>query len=422
MSPPSWTSAAVWTTSSAPSSAAATASGSVTSASANSAPVASTRSRAAGSTSMPATRRPRRGERAAGGGADEAAGAGDRGPAPGEYIVSGSFARPSPVLYSPRLAFVGSVTRAGVAAPVPASARRPPPRSARPSRCRCCANASRSRRAATVAATAAGPLALAALRPRTRTRDALLFALQMWAFVMVHELPYDDPEALRERLKVRLPDRGRPRDRRRRAPQRAPAAGLLRCRARSARSTACSPRPLGLVLRAARLAGLHPRPRHRPLPALRPPDGRGLRPRLRHLLPVPTAPPWWAGERLHGPTTEVRPASWSRSARSVWGPAWQPIYELARRQPLGGDALASLRRLAAWRRSCSPRPARCRRARLGLRGTLGFALVYLGEHYVIDLIAGLRSSLLVSAASRWPSRSPWRSAGASRSWSGSANG
>ena len=57
----------------------------------------------------------------------------------------------------------------------------------------------------TVAAPVAGPLALAVLRPRTKTRDVGLFALQMWAFVMAHELPYDDPEALRGRLRIRYP-------------------------------------------------------------------------------------------------------------------------------------------------------------------------------------------------------------------------
>ena len=56
-----------------------------------------------------------------------------------------------------------------------------------------------------VAATAAGPFALAVLLPRTKGRDAGLFALQMWAFTVIHELPYDKPDRLRERLRVRYP-------------------------------------------------------------------------------------------------------------------------------------------------------------------------------------------------------------------------
>src|SRR5436190_1808609 len=57
----------------------------------------------------------------------------------------------------------------------------------------------------TAAAALAGPGALAVLRPRTKARDAVLFALQMWAFTVIHEMPYDDPDRLRQRLKVRYP-------------------------------------------------------------------------------------------------------------------------------------------------------------------------------------------------------------------------
>ena len=32
--------------------------------------------------------------------------------------------------------------------------------------------------------------------------DVALFALQMWAFTVAHELPYDDPERLRARLRA----------------------------------------------------------------------------------------------------------------------------------------------------------------------------------------------------------------------------
>src|SRR5437763_132792 len=65
----------------------------------------------------------------------------------------------------------------------------------------------RAPRAAVIGATAAGPTGLATLFPRTKLRDAVLFAMQMWAFTIVHELPYDDPERLRPRLRVRYPIR-----------------------------------------------------------------------------------------------------------------------------------------------------------------------------------------------------------------------
>ena len=57
----------------------------------------------------------------------------------------------------------------------------------------------------TVAACAGGPLALAVLCPRSKKRDVALYAMQMWAFIMVHEIPFDDPERLRARLRSRYP-------------------------------------------------------------------------------------------------------------------------------------------------------------------------------------------------------------------------
>src|ERR1700748_1025151 len=57
----------------------------------------------------------------------------------------------------------------------------------------------------TLAVSGAGPLAVAVLAPRSRKRDVALFAMQMWAFTVVHEMPYDDPEALERRLYTRYP-------------------------------------------------------------------------------------------------------------------------------------------------------------------------------------------------------------------------
>ena len=59
--------------------------------------------------------------------------------------------------------------------------------------------------AVTAAAVVGGPMALAVLVPRSRGRDVALYTLQMWGFAMAHELPYDDPEALRRRLRIRYP-------------------------------------------------------------------------------------------------------------------------------------------------------------------------------------------------------------------------
>ena len=61
--------------------------------------------------------------------------------------------------------------------------------------------------AVTIAALAAGPPALAVVEPRSRVRDAGMYALQMWMFLIGHELPYDDPDNLRSRLRVGYPIR-----------------------------------------------------------------------------------------------------------------------------------------------------------------------------------------------------------------------
>ena len=51
------------------------------------------------------------------------------------------------------------------------------------------------------------PLALMVALPRSRLRDASVYALQMWAYVAHYELPNDDPARLRARLRVDYPIR-----------------------------------------------------------------------------------------------------------------------------------------------------------------------------------------------------------------------
>ena len=138
----------------------------------------------------------------------------------------------------------------------------------------------------TVAACAGGPAGArrAAARARSK-RDVALFAMQMWAFTMVHELPYDDPERLRAPAPHPLPDRRRPRDRRRPAAQRPPAARAWRgCRGSASLNRVLTWTHWLWFFEPYVRAGLDPRPPPRALPARRPPDGRGLRPRLRRLL------------------------------------------------------------------------------------------------------------------------------------------
>src|SRR4029450_9522225 len=59
----------------------------------------------------------------------------------------------------------------------------------------------------TVAALSAGPPALAVVRPRTRLRDAGMYALPRWVATMGPGLPYDPPEAVRSPLRGGYPIR-----------------------------------------------------------------------------------------------------------------------------------------------------------------------------------------------------------------------
>jgi membrane-associated phospholipid phosphatase len=249
--------------------------------------------------------------------------------------------------------------------------------------------------AGTVAACAAGPLGLAVLHPRSRKRDVAMYALQMWGFTMVHELPYEDPERLRARLRIRYPivfDR---------------AIGLGRL-------------PSGRLQRG--LAGL---PRVRilnrfltwvhwlwflePYAALlfiliRHPDRF---PRAARQLAavfdvgcavyfaVPTAPPWWASEQ--GRTGEDVRRIMIGVGEETWKSAWPGMYKA-----LGGNPWAAMPSLhLATSVTAAISLAETGRA-AGAAGwayalTLGFALVYLGEHYVTDLAAG---AALVAAVRR----------------------
>jgi membrane-associated phospholipid phosphatase len=240
--------------------------------------------------------------------------------------------------------------------------------------------------AVTVATCAAGPLAVAVLYPRSRRRDVALYAMQMWAFTMVHELPYDDPERLRRRLRVRYPiaiDRaiglGRlPNVRLQRA-----LAGLRRVNALDRTLTwvhwlwFLEPY-VALVWILVRHPERFPRAA-RQLAAVFDLGCAGY-------FAVPTAPPWWASEQ--GLTGEEVRRIMVGVGEETWGSAWPAMYGA-----LGGNPWAAMPSLhfatstmAAISLSEAGRVEGA--AGWGYALMLGFALVYLGEHYVTDLLAG----------------------------------
>ena len=249
--------------------------------------------------------------------------------------------------------------------------------------------------AVTVAAVVSGPPALAILRPRTRTRDAALYVLQMWAFLHCKDLPHDHPDALRERLRVTYPakadvvigrgelpsvrlqqaleglGRGNPLDRTLSWIHWAwffePHASLMWILAKHPERFPRSARQmsgvfdLGCVLYAA----------------------------------VPTAPPWWAAENGHVDPRVRR--IMVEVGQEQWGRSWEPMYAF-----LGGNpwaAMPSLHFAASLMSAILLTEAGAVEGALGWAYalSLGFALVYLGEHYVVDLVAG---TALVAAV-RW---------------------
>ena len=261
----------------------------------------------------------------------------------------------------------------------------------------------------TIAATAAGPFALAVLLPRTKARDAALFGLQMWAFTIVHELPYDDPERLRRRLRVRYPI---PVDRALGLGE-LPNVRLQRAFSRPGEVTA-----LDRVLAIVHWAWfVEP---HLALAWILACREGGFARAARQMaavydlgcavyFAVPTAPPWWAAEQGYlaeepgeGDGEVVAPGKAPRLRRVMvevgertWGRAWPALYE-----SLGGNPWAAMPSLhfassilaAILLSEAAPRAGA---AGWGYALTLGFALVYLGEHYAVDLAAGAALVALV---------------------------
>jgi membrane-associated phospholipid phosphatase len=238
----------------------------------------------------------------------------------------------------------------------------------------------------TLAVAASGPLAVAVLAPRSGKRDVALFAMQMWAFTVVHEMPYDDPEALRRRLYTRYPIKidsalgvGR-----------LPGARLQTLLA-GRRHAAVLDRVLTIThwlwffepyAVLSWILVRHPQqfPRAaRQMAAVFDAGAFGY-------WAVPTAPPWWSSEE--GLTKEPVRRIMVEVGEPLWGRYWSPLY-----RALGGNpwaAMPSLHFATSVQGAVSLSEADRREGAIAWAYalTLGFGLVYLGEHYLTDLLAG----------------------------------
>jgi hypothetical protein len=238
------------------------------------------------------------------------------------------------------------------------------------------------------------PLGLCVAVRRSRTRDAATCALQMWAYLAAYKSPHDDPDAQVRRMHVRYPilvDRvlglGE-----------LPTVRLQRALARHGPDGARW-RALDRVLVWAHWSWFLV------------PHGSVAYILLRHPARftraavltyaafdlgasvywlAPTAPPWYAADLAAAPggqTLAVR-RMMVEYGEHFWRDGWGSLYSV-----FGGNPLAAMPSLhfatsvmaALLLAEVSPVAGA-----LGFSyaATLGFALVYLGEHYVVDLLAG----------------------------------
>ena len=215
--------------------------------------------------------------------------------------------------------------------------------------------------------------------------DAGIYALQMWAYYAHYDMPDDDPARLLARTRVDYPIRL----------DRAVGLGELP----AARLQRALSRPGALRAHDFALSGVHwawfvvphgtlvyvlwRHPSRFPRAACLMAGTFDLG--LVGYWALPTAPPWWAAQS--GRMEPVRRIM-VETGRHFSKRLWQPLYDLLEGNPFAampslhfGTSVMAARILSEVGRTP------------GVVGwtyalTLGFGLVYLGEHYVLDLAAG----------------------------------
>jgi membrane-associated phospholipid phosphatase len=229
------------------------------------------------------------------------------------------------------------------------------------------------------------PVALAIATPRSRKRDVAVYALQMWAYFAHFDMPDDNPEDLLRRLKVDYPIRvdtvlggGTP-----------PTIRLQRALGRPGRvgvhdvALSCVHWSWFGVPHGSLLYILVCHPELFPRSALLIASCFDLGCVVYWLLP--TAPPWWAG--ANGNMAPVRRIM-AETGERFWKRLWRPLYHSLEGNPFAampslhfGTSVMAARVLSGVGRMHGA-------VAWSYALTLGFGLVYLGEHYLIDLIAG----------------------------------
>jgi hypothetical protein len=251
----------------------------------------------------------------------------------------------------------------------------------------------------TAAATAA-PFALSVAVPRSRKRDVAMCALQMYAYTVTYVMPHDDPEALERRVHLDYPVKI----------DKVLGLGVipnLRLQGWFAEPGKIRKRDQVLVWShwlwfafphgtVAYVLARHPERFPRTAALTYAVFDLGLI----GYWAVPTAPPWYASQ--HGRLDERGELAVRRMmvehGEAFWKDGWEPLYSV-----LGGNPLAAMPSLHF---ATSLMAAHLLTEAGPVEGaigwtyalTLGFALVYLGEHYLIDLLVGTALTEGVRAA------------------------
>jgi len=241
----------------------------------------------------------------------------------------------------------------------------------------------------------AAPLGLCVAVRRSRARDVAVCALQMWAYVAAYKSPHDDETAQAEKVHISYPI----------VADRVLGLGEL---------------PSVRLQRVLTRSGLQG-PEWRALDGVfvwahwmwfMVPHGAVAYILVRHperfpsaatlmyatfnsgvmiYWVLPTAPPWYAAgaaEKAGGPRTDVR-RMMVEYGEWFWKDRWSPLYSVFGGNPLA--AMPSLHFATSVMAALLLGETGPLAGALGwaYTATLGFALVYLGEHYVVDLLAGL---------------------------------
>jgi membrane-associated phospholipid phosphatase len=238
------------------------------------------------------------------------------------------------------------------------------------------------------------PLGLCIAVPRSRGRDVATCALQMWAYLAAYKTPHDDPDTQAGRVHVDYPiavDRmfglGE-----------LPTVRLQRSLAGSGATDAdwtALDRVLVwahwswfLVPHGSLLYILVRRPARFSRAAVFTYAVFDIGASVYWLLP--TAPPWYAAAMAneHGESARAVRRMMVEYGELFWRDRWGSLYSV-----FGGNPLAAMPSLhfatsvmaALLLAEVGPVAGALG---FGYAATLGFALVYLGEHYVVDLIGG----------------------------------